>query len=101
MALTIRELQLQDNTDVLGYIQMENAKRDARAMKEGWTFWTRMPETPDFAAEFKNVYDLEHMFACGMYSDVWKECYCARPVHQFDNMTLEELETKIEEMIEQ
>ncbi len=36
MTYTARELNLLANTDVLGYIQVENAKRDAQAKAEGW-----------------------------------------------------------------
>ena len=98
MTLTIRELGLLSNTDVLGYVQASNAKRNAQAAAEGWTFWTTIPEDADFLAKFKNVYELEHSYACGAYSDVWKECYFGRPRHSYGEMTLAQLEEEIETM---
>ena len=98
MNLTPRELELLANTDVLGYIQTRNAERNAQAQAEGWTFWTTMPESEDFIAEYANVYELEHMYACGTYSDVYKESYCHRPRHKYGKWTLAQLEAAIDEM---
>jgi len=98
--LTADELALVADTDVLGYIQRKNAERNAQAVAEGWQFWTTMPECPDFVADFKNVYALEHMYACGTYSDVYKEEYCCRPTHAYASYTLSELEAEIEKMSE-
>jgi len=98
MTLTPRELSLKSNTDVLGYIQAQNAARNAQATAEGWTFWTTMPEDDDFVARFQNVYELEHMYACGTYSDVHKEVYFGRPRHAYGHWTLEQLEAKIEKL---
>ena len=77
MTLTPRELGLLSNTDVLGYIQAENAKRNAQAKAEGWSFWTLMAE--ELADEVANVYELELRFARGTYSDVYKEWCGCRP----------------------
>ena len=98
MNLTSRELGLKSNTDVLGYIQTRNAERNAQAVAEGWTFWTTMPEDPDFVGQFENVYELEHMYACGTYSDVYKETYYGRPTHPYGQWSLAEIEAAIEEM---
>jgi len=100
MTLTPRELDLLSNTDVLGYVQAYNAKRNAQAVAEGWQFWTTMPESPAFVAEFKNVYELEHRYACGTYSDVYKECYCGRPTHAYGEWTLVQLEAATAELSE-
>ena len=54
MTLTHTELEYLANTDVLGYIQAQNAKRNAQAVAEGWDFWTNMSE--DLAEEYANVY---------------------------------------------
>ena len=45
MTLSSRELGLLSNTDVLGYIQAQNAARNAQAKAEGWEFWTLMAES--------------------------------------------------------
>ena len=98
MTLTAHELKLQSNTDVLGYIQGKNIERNAQAKAEGWEFWTLMPEDGDFVGQFKNVYELEHMYACETYNDVYKEMYCGRPRHSYKHWTLSELWKEIEEM---
>ena len=88
MTLSARELSLLSNTDVLGYIQAQNAARDAQAKAEGWEFWTNMAE--DLAKEFANAYELELCMArdeyCEWHKDVWG---CKRMPHE--DMTLEEV----------
>lgn len=95
MTYTERELTLLSNTDVLGYVQTQNAALNAQAKAEGWTFWTTMPEDPEFLAEYSNVYELEHMYAVGTYSDVYKSFNNIRPRWDFDKLTLSELEAEI------
>jgi hypothetical protein len=94
MTLTSREQTLLSNTDVLGYIQTQNAERNAQAVAEGWEFWTLMAES--LADECSNVYELELRFAEGTYSDVYKEWCGCRP-SSVKGYTLVELEEKIEE----
>ena len=98
MTLSARELSLLSNTDVLGYIQAQNAARDAQAKAEGWQFWTLMAES--LADEHANVYELEHRLACGTYSDVFKDAYFHRPHIDMSGWTLSEIEAKIEEICE-
>ena len=93
MTLSSRELSLQSNTDVLGYIQARNVERNAQAKAEGWTFWTLLPES--LADEYANVYELELMFSQGAYSDVHKEWCGVRPHSNYSRMTLAELEGEI------
>ena len=85
MTLTHTELEYLANTDVLGYIQAQNAKRNAQAVAEGWDFWTNMSE--DLAEEYANVYELELDSArdayCEWHKDVWG---CKRMPH--GDMTL-------------
>jgi len=95
MNYTTRELGLLSNTDVLGYIQAENTKRNAQAKAEGWEFWTLMAE--ELAAEHTNVYELELRLARGTYSDVYKEWAGIRPSIPQDQ-TLVQLEAEIELM---
>jgi hypothetical protein len=59
-----------------------------------------MPESADFVAEFKNVYELEHRYACGTYSDVYKDVMFGRPRHSYGEWTLAELETETERLCE-
>jgi len=95
MTYTERELILLSNTDVLGYVQTQNAARNAQAKAEGWTFWTTMPEDAKFLAEYANVYELEHMYAAGTYSDIYKDHNNIRPRWDFHKLTLAELEAEI------
>jgi hypothetical protein len=92
MTLTSREAGLLSNTDVLGYIRAENARVNAQAKAEGWTFWTLMAE--GLADEVANAYELELMFAQGAYSDVHKE-WCGVRSQHCSRMTLVELEGEI------
>jgi hypothetical protein len=93
MTLTTRENSLLSNTDVLGYIQAQNAEVNAQAKAEGWTFWTLMSE--ELVDEVANVYELELLFAQGTYSDVHKEWSGCRPHSNYSRMTLAELEGEI------
>ena len=100
MTYTAREKTLLANTDVLGYIQFMNAQRDAQAKAEGWDFWTTMPESADFVAEHANVYELEHMYAVGTFSEMYKEAWGVRPRWDFGKLTLAELEAEIADLCE-
>ena len=97
MTLSTREAGLLSNTDVLGYIQAQNARVNAQAKAEGWSFWTLMSE--ELASEFTNVYELELSFARGSYRDAHKEAWGIKgytnPGH-----TLEQVEAEIEELAE-
>ena len=97
MTLSNRELDLLSNTDVLGYIQAQNAKRNAQAKAEGWEFWTLMAE--ELADEVANVYELELRFARGTYSDVHKEAWGVKGYTNPEH-TLEQVEAEIEELSE-
>ena len=97
MTLTTREQALLTNTDVLGYIQAENAKVDAQAKAEGWEFWTLIAE--ELASEHANVYELELRLARGTYSDVFKEWSGIRPSIP-QGLTLAQLEAEIESLSE-
>ena len=97
MTLSPRELSLQSNTDVLGYIRAQNAKRDAQAKAEGWEFWTNMAE--DIASEFANVYELELSFARSTYADVYKD-WSGIKGYVSDELTLEQVEAAISRLAE-
>ena len=95
MTLSARELSLLSNTDVLGYIQAQNAKRDAQAKAEGWEFWTNMSE--EIASDFANVYELELSFARGTYADAYKD-WCGIKGRVSEYLTLEQVEAEIAEI---
>ena len=97
MTLSARELSLLSNTDVLGYIQAQNAELDAQAKAEGWQFWTLMSE--ELASEFSNVYELELMFARGAYADSHKD-WCGRKGYVSDELTLEQVEAEVSKLAE-
>lgn len=97
MTLSSRELGLLSNTDVLGYIQAQNAARDAQAKAEGWSFWTNMAEA--IASDFANVYELELSFARGGYTDSHKD-WCGRKGYVSDELTLEQVEAEVSKLAE-
>ena len=97
MTLSNRELGLLSNTDVLGYIQAQNAARDAQAKAEGWTFWTNMAE--EIASDYANVYELELSFARGTYADAHKEAWGFKG-YSNPEATLEQVEAEIDELAE-
>ncbi len=97
MTLSARELSLLSNTDVLGYIQAENAKRNAQAKAEGWEFWTLMAES--LADEYSNVYEMELEFARSAYSDAHKDWAGCRS-YVSEELTLEQVEAEVSKLAE-
>jgi len=95
MTLSPREAGLLSNTDVLGYIQAQNAERDAQAKAEGWSFWTNMAEA--IASDYANVYELELSFARGTYADAHKDAWGIKGYTNPEH-TLEQIEAEIEEL---
>ena len=95
MTLSNRELGLLSNTDVLGYIQAQNAARNAQAKAEGWDFWTLMSET--LAEEYNNVYEMELCFARNAYSDTHKSWVGVRSSVS-EELTLEQVEAEVAKM---
>ena len=92
MTLSTRELGLLNNTDVLGYIQAQNAARNAQAQSEGWQFWTLMSE--EISSDYSNAYELELCFARSTYSDIHKD-WSGRRGYVSDELTLEQVEAEI------
>ena len=97
MTLSSRELGLLSNTDVLGYIQAQNAARNAQAKAEGWEFWTNMAE--EIASDYANVYELELSFARGTYADVHKDAWGFKG-YVSDELTLEQVEAEVSKLAE-
>ena len=88
MTFTTFELNLLNNTNVLGYIRAKNIERDAQAVAEGWEFWTNMSE--DLAEEFASVYELELCFARDAYYEWHKDVWGCKRMPA-EGMTLEEV----------
>ena len=88
MTFTALELNLLNNTNVLGYIRAKNAERNVQAKAEGWEFWTNMAE--DLAERFANVYELELCFARDAYYEWHKDVWGYKRMPAGD-MTLEEI----------
>ena len=97
MTLSPREAGLLSNTDVLGYIQAQNAARDAQAKAEGWEFWTNMAE--EIASDFANAYELELSFARGAYADTYKD-WSGIKGYVSDELTLEQVEAEVSKLAE-
>ena len=95
MTLSARENSLLETTDVLGYIQAQNAARDAQAKAEGWEFWTLIAE--DLASDYANAYELELEFARGSYADAHKD-WCGCKAYAPRRLTLEQLEAEVSKM---
>jgi hypothetical protein len=95
MTLSSRELSLLSNTDVLGYIQAQNAEINAQAKAEGWEFWTLMSE--EIASDYANAYELELEFARGSYADAHKD-WCGCKAYAPRRLTLEQVEAEVSKM---
>lgn len=99
MNFTAEEKKMMANSDVLGHIRANNARRNERAIAEGWTFWTTVSE--DIAKDYANVYDYEHSMTYGEYSDFYKEVHGIRPRWiRGDRLTLSDLQGLIRELSE-
>ena len=92
MTLSSRELGLLRTSAVLGYIQAQNAARNAQAKAEGWEFWTNMAE--EIASDYANAYELELSFARGSYADAHKD-WCGCKASAPRDLTLEQLEAEV------
>tara|TARA_E500000331_G_scaffold44294_1_gene36987 strand:- start:4371 stop:4835 length:465 start_codon:yes stop_codon:yes gene_type:complete len=100
MTLSPRELGFLSNTDVLGFIQAEAERINARGKAEGWQFWTVPCIT--LADDFANVYEYMHSFACSDFSDGYKEVYGIRPRWvKTSEMSLEEVEALVKDLNEE
>lgn len=99
MNFTAEEKKMMANSDVLGHIRANNARRNEQAAAEGWTFWTTVSE--DIAKDYANVYDYEHCMTYGEYSDFYKEVHGIRPRWiRADRLTLSDLQGLIRELSE-
>ncbi len=98
-ALSARELSLRADTDVIGWIQRENAVRQAEMSAKPGLFCMMVAES--VAGDCANVYEYERDMAWNTYSDVYKELYSFRPRHDFSTWTLEDFERANKELFEE
>ncbi len=81
-----------------------NAEINARALAEGWEFWTLAPEDAAFYVEggYATALDYERAILIGSISDAYKEVYCTRPSgrYDWDAMSLDDLRTEVESLWE-
>lgn len=98
MALTAREMEMVQDTDVVAHIKRLQAKITAECEAQGATFFmvptTKWAERGDYA----NVYEYELSMALNDFSDTHKEAYGFRPRGDYSGHTLVEIEAMIEEL---
>lgn len=91
--LTKEEIEMKEDTDVLGHIRCEDAKRERKAEEEGWSCVFYVAE--EIADEYDNVYDYEFEMALQAYSDCYKESVGIRPALKRDEWTLSDVREMI------
>ena len=79
----------------VAYAKASNAEINARALAEGWSFWTLAPEDAAFYKEsgFSTALDYVRATTIGSISDAYREVYCGRPrgCYDWDSMSLADL----------
>lgn len=96
MKLTNEEIEMQNNTDVLGYIREQNEAYEAECKQNGSTFYMLVSE--HIADDYANVYEYEKSMAYSCYSDIYKDRNGFRPRLDWHNMTLAQIEQLLEEI---
>lgn len=97
MALTNREQEMINDTDVVGHIQSVAAEIAATAEARGDTFYMTPTTLWAERGDYANVYEYERSMALGEYSDIHKEERGYRPRGDFNNLTLDGIEMLISE----
>ena len=98
--LTAKEMEMVQDTDVVGHIERQAEAIRERAAAEGWTFWG-VPTTMH-ADRYANVYEYELSMALGQFSDLHKEVYGFRPRGKAPaNLSLADVDILINETLEQ
>ena len=98
MALTTREMEMVQDTDVVAHIERLQAKISEECRAAGATFF--MVPTTKWAEQgcYANVYEYERSMALNDFSDTHKEMYGFRPRGDFSHYTLVEIEAMLEEL---
>ena len=101
MALTTREMEMVQDTNVVAHIERLQAKISEECRAEGATFF--MVPTTKWAEQgcYANVYEYERSMTLNDFSDTHKEAYGFRPRGDFSNYTLVEIEAMLEELCQQ
>ena len=100
MALTPREQEMMNDTDVVGHIERAAAAIKAEAEARGDTFYMLPTTIWAERGDFANVYEYERSMALGEFSDVHKETYGFRPRGDCSSMTLTDIDAVIHELFE-
>lgn len=102
MALTPREQEMMNDTDVVGHIERAAAAIKAEAEACGDTFYMLPTTTWAERGDFANVYEYELSMALGEFSDIHKEVYGFRPRGLAPkHLTLSDVDVLISETLEQ
>ena len=97
--LTAAEMEMVQDTDVLGHIERQAEALRERAKAEGWTFFG-VPTTIG-AERYANVYEYELSMALSQFSDLHKEVYGFRPRGMAPEfLTLSDVDVLINEALE-
>ena len=100
MALTAREMEMVQDTNVVAHIEQLAEAIRTQAKAEGWTFFG-VPTTIG-ADRYANVYEYELSMALGQFSDLHKEVYGFRPRGLAPkHLTLSDVDVLISETLEQ
>jgi len=99
MALTAREMEMVQDTNVVAHIEQLAEAIRAQAKAEGWSFFG-VPTTMH-ADKYANVYEYELSMTLGQMSDIYKEIHGFRPRGIGAGITLAEVEVIIDELYEQ
>ena len=99
MALTAREMEMVQDTNVVAHIEQLAEGIRAQAKAEGWSFFG-VPTTMH-ADKYANVYEYELSMTLGQMSDIYKETHGFRPRGIGAGITLSEVEVIIDELYEQ
>lgn len=100
MALTTREMEMVQDTNVVAHIERQAEAIRARAKAEGWTFFG-VPTTIG-AENYANVYEYELSMALNSFSDFHKELHGFRPRGgDYSKLTLTDVNVLIDELSEQ
>ena len=70
---------LRSISDVAGYIAQRNAETTARCESEGITFYTVIPDSPEWAAKFTTAYDMELYYAQAGWFEVFRDVRGYKP----------------------
>ena len=98
MALTTREMEMVQDTNVVAHIERLQAKISEECRAEGATFFMVPTTTWAERGDYANVYEYERSMTLNEFSDTHKEAYGFRPRGDYSNHTLADFESMLEEL---